>query len=90
VLNGHDHVYVRTKPMKLWLPSASGVTYLTMNSGSGSKFYELSGRDFYYAQVKLQPNAPMLTKVDVTPGALALTTCRTDTMEVLDTYTISK
>jgi len=89
-LMGHDHIYVRSKPMKFWLPCNSGTTYVTLNSSSGSKFYDMVNGKRYYTQVQLQPKAPMLTRIDVTPRALTLTTCRTDTMEVLDTCVITK
>lgn len=89
-LTGHQHHYARSKPMKLWVPCKTGVTYLTLNSSSGSKFYDISEKNIYYVQIKLQPRVPMLTKIDVTPDALSLTTCRADTMEVLDTYTVTK
>ena len=87
---GHDHLYIRSKPMRFWLPNESGTTYVTLSSGSGSKFYDMLGREPYYSQVQLQPYVPMLSLLDVTPQALTLTTCRTDTMEVLDTCVITK
>jgi len=89
-LMGHDHVYIRTKPMKFWMPNEGGTTYVTLNSASGSKYYDMVDREFYYSQVQMQPKVPMLSRIDVTPQALTLTTCRTDTMEVLDFCVITK
>ncbi|MCL2299756.1 MAG: metallophosphoesterase [Firmicutes bacterium] len=89
-LQGHQHHYARSKPMKCWIPCKSGIPYVTLGSGSGSKYYNIYEDGIYFIEAKLQPRVPMLAKIDVTPGALKLTACRTDTMEVLDTYTVSK
>ena len=89
-LTGHDHIYTRSKPMRWLAPSETGITYLTMNSGSGSKYYEMSEQEFVYAEAAMQVQAPTLTRVDIAPGALTLATVRTDTMEVLDSFTLNK
>jgi len=88
-LMGHDHCYVRTAPIKFYMPCEGGTTYITANSGSGSKYYDLQG-EFRYALAQRQDYAPTLSKIDVTPGALTVTTYRMDTMAALDTCTISK
>jgi len=47
VLNGHDHVYVRTYPMKNMKPTedGEGTTYIVGGS-AGPKFYEVWSRDW--------------------------------------------
>ncbi|MCL2513161.1 MAG: metallophosphoesterase [Oscillospiraceae bacterium] len=89
-LAGHDHCYVRTKPMKLFKPNDGGITYITANSGSGSKYYDIAETYYPYSESQLQVKAPTLTKVDVASGELTLTTYRTDTMDALDACVISK
>ena len=88
-LMGHDHVYTRTKPMRHMLPCEQGITYVSMNSASGNR-YTMPNRDFRFVAVTMQALAPTLTRVTVTPGALALTTFRADTMETLDEFQINK
>jgi len=88
VLMGHDHCHVRTKPIKYYFNCEGGTTYLTANSGSGSKYYDLLDRTFRFEAAKGQVKAPTLSRIDVTPQALTVTTCRTDTMEVLDSCVI--
>jgi len=90
VLTGHDHVYTRTVPMRFLFPAASGTTYLTMNSGSGSKYYNIVDQEFNYAAASMQVRVPTLTKIDITRELLTLTTVRTDTMAVLDGGVITK
>jgi len=87
-LTGHDHVYTRTKPMRFLRPAESGTIYLTMNSGSGSKYYDETDKEFNYVAASMQVRVPTLTKIDVTRELLTLTTVRTDTMAVLDEFII--
>ena len=102
-LAGHDHSYVRTHQMLNNEPqmdqeidelgrviNPTGTLYLTANSSSGSKFYELKPDHEYYAAVREQVAVPTFTHVKVTPNSFAFTTYRTDTMAVTDTYTIVK
>jgi hypothetical protein len=103
VLSGHDHAYTRTyqmlggNPVKSQIIDAqgrvvnpTGTVYITANSVSGSKYYDLKSIPELYAAVRLQPKTPTFTKIDVTDTALTLTTYRADTLVVLDTYTIVK
>ena len=102
VLMGHDHSYVRTYQMKNLQPlknqmidedgsviNPDGTLYLTANSSSGSKYYNLKDPEFYSAN-RSQLRTPTFTNVEVTPTSLEFTTHRTDTMEVTDTYKIVK
>ena len=102
VLMGHDHSYVRTYQMKNLQPlknqmiaedgsviNPEGTLYLTANSSSGSKYYNLKDPEFYSAD-RSQLRTPTFTNIEVTPTSLEFTTYRVDTMEVTDTYKIVK
>ena len=101
VLSGHDHSYVRTYQMKNLQPlknqmvkdgsviNPEGTLYLTANSSSGSKYYNLKDPEFYSAE-RAQLRTPTFTNIEVTPTSLEFTTYRVDTMEVTDTYKIVK
>lgn len=102
VLMGHDHVYVRTHPMKNNHPQLDqkidttgniinppGTFYLTGNSSTGSKYYDIvSDPDF--AAVNSQLKVPSFSYVRIGKNSLSLATYRTDTMEVVDAFTIIK
>ena len=66
-----------------------GTLYLTANSSSGSKYYNLKDPEFYSAE-RSQLRTPTFTNIEVTPTSLEFTTYRVDTMEVTDTYKIVK
>ncbi len=57
-------------------PEDDTVFYITANSSSGSKFYELSSQELPYVACKNQENVPNFTKVDVTADSLVFTTYR--------------
>lgn len=102
VLMGHDHSYVRTYQMKEFEPvqnlkiedeaaiNPEGTVYLTGNSSSGSKFYQMYEEPEPYAAVREQLELPTFMNVEVTPTSLQFTTYRTDTMEEVDSYKIIK
>jgi hypothetical protein len=102
VLMGHDHSYARTHQMENFEPledqaakgeaavSPQGTVYLTVNSSSGSKFYDLADGSEPYAAVKQQVEVPTFTNVAITPHSLSFETFRTDTMKQVDGYKISK
>lgn len=102
VLMGHDHSYARTYQMKNFKPtenqpaknkaavSPEGTVYLTANSSSGSKYYDLSDSASPYVAVKAQLEVPTFTNVEVTPSSLSFETYRTDTMKRVDRYKIIK
>jgi 2',3'-cyclic-nucleotide 2'-phosphodiesterase (5'-nucleotidase family)/3',5'-cyclic AMP phosphodiesterase CpdA len=94
VLTGHDHSYTRTYPMYNDQPlpgqNSLGTVYMTLNSGSGSKYYGLQAIPEYYAAVREQLNVPTFSKFDVTPDNLTVSTYRTDTLAETDTFTIAK
>ncbi|MBV4429888.1 cell wall-binding repeat-containing protein [Clostridium tyrobutyricum] len=104
VLDGHDHCYTRSNQMlggkavsvedskdgKVTNPE--GILYVTANSASGSKYYEIKEPDQknYYEAVKWQDHVPTFSNVSIDDNNFTITTYRTDNMEVVDTYTITK
>ena len=94
VLNGHDHSYTRTYMMYGDQPlpgqNVIGTLIMTLNSASGSKYYNLQPTPETYAAVRDQIKVPTFSKIDVTPDTLTISTYRTDTMAMTDTYTIGK
>lgn len=104
-LMGHDHVYVRTHQMKGdkvvgeiaydeegAAVDPDGTLYLTGNSASGSKYYEMQDSSVYerYAAVALQLKEPTFMNVAVTDDSLTFTTYKTSDLSVVDTYRIVK
>lgn len=101
VLQGHDHVYTRTYMMNGLTPDTSkgvqssvtdptGILYLTANSASGSKYYDIAAPDAPYSAKMDQSERRTITNIEVTDNDYTLTTYYTDDMSVLDTFTIHK
>lgn len=101
VLQGHDHVYTRTYMMNGLTPDTSsgvqssvtdstGILYLTANSASGSKYYDIAAPDAAYSAKMDQSERRTITNIEVTDNSYTLTTYYTDDMSVLDTFTINK
>ncbi len=69
-----------------------GVVHFTANSASGSKYYTLSGdvESFGYVAAYVQPNVPILSYIEVDHNSLKVSTYVTDTMELVDSYSIKK
>ncbi|MBR6514033.1 MAG: metallophosphoesterase [Clostridia bacterium] len=55
-------------------PAEGDVFYLTANSSSGSKYYELYASQMPFAYVTSEENIPTVTKVDVTESSMTYTT----------------
>ncbi|WP_319995175.1 metallophosphoesterase family protein [Trichococcus shcherbakoviae] len=104
-LMGHDHVYVRTYQMKgdavveeIAYDEAGaavdpeGTLYLTGNSASDSKYYDMQDSSVYerYAAVALQLEEPTFMNVEVTDDSLTFTTYKTADQSVVDAYSIVK
>lgn len=101
VLMGHDHVYTRTYMMDGFTPdrtngvqdsvlNPTGILYLTANSASGSKYYDLKAADAEYSAVTDQSYRRTVTDVTISDTAYTMTTYYADDMSVLDTFTIYK
>ena len=103
VLMGHDHVYTRSYMMDGLTPMTDaaiyddadyssitdpiGILYVTANSASGSKYYNISGQ-YEYAAVQNQEKVPNVSYVEMDDSHFTITTCRTSDMSVVDTFTI--
>ena len=101
VLMGHDHVYTRTYMMNGTTPDTAGgvqsevtdpdgVLYLTANSASGSKYYDIKAPEAAFSAVMDQSYRRTVTEVDITDNSYTLTTYYADDMSVLDKFTINK
>lgn len=70
---------------------SDGILYVTANSASGSKFYDIqSGTAYQWAAVINQEKVPNISRVDVTDNSFTITTYRTSDMSVVDTFTINR
>ena len=106
VLQGHDHVYVRSWMMggesgqtvldtdKTTVPSEyvnpEGTLYLTLNSASGSKYYNIKSEVFDYSAVQNQEKTPNYSVIKVDDTSFTVTTYRSKDNSVVDTVTIRK
>ncbi|MFC5651124.1 S-layer homology domain-containing protein [Paenibacillus solisilvae] len=103
IFMGHDHSYVRTYVMngdnvqgRQLVDSQgrdvnpNGNTYVTANSASGSKYYELNTTPERYSASRSQLHTPTFSTISVTPNSISVDTFRSDTLEKLDTYGLVK
>lgn len=67
-----------------------GVQYVTLNSGSGSKFYNITQEAFEYTAVQNQEKTPNYSNLEFTEDAFNITTYRTTDNSVVDTFSIYK
>lgn len=104
VFSGHDHVYCRSYLMDGLTPlshvdyydqaskssatNPEGILYLTANSSSGSKTYDPKEDFFPYSAEHHQYNAGELSRISVTDHSFTISTYRTDTMELLDSFAL--
>ena len=96
------HVMDGTKPIIEWkngeegkAPSEyvnpKGIIYVTTNSASGSKFYDImQDKKFEYSAVKNQERVPNISNVKVTDNSIEVTTYRTSDKSVVDSFKIIK
>ena len=93
IISGHDHCYTRTHMMKgnKIAEEGSGTLYITLNSSSGSKYYDFAAAaPAAYSAVRGQSRAPEFSVIDVNDAELTISVYRADTMKMTDTYTIAK
>ncbi len=102
VLQGHDHTYSRTFQLandtiqdvtyengKAINPK--GTLYMTANSATGSKYYELYPTQQSYIAARWQEDVPTYSTVEVNDVSFTINTYRTDNNEKIDnSYTIVK
>ena len=67
-----------------------GILYVTANSASGSKYYEIQSAQFPYAAVMNQEHTPNISRVDITDDSFTVTTYRTTDMSEVDSFTIKR
>ena len=101
VLMGHDHVYTRTYMMDGTTPDTSkgvqssvtnpaGILYLTANSASGSKYYDIKAPNAEYSAKMDQSYRRTVTDIKVTDQSYTMTTYYADDLSLLDEFTIYK
>jgi len=75
-------------------PAGSEVFYITANSASGSKFYDMASEEVPYAAVANQEHTPNITKIDVTSDSMVFTTYRSsagnELGDIVDFFAIRK
>ena len=62
-----------------------GTLYMTANSSSGSKYYDLTSRMQSYVASRWQEDVPTYSVVELTDTTFTINTYRTDTNEKIDT-----
>jgi Calcineurin-like phosphoesterase/Purple acid Phosphatase, N-terminal domain len=111
VMSGHDHSYTRSYQMLGGLPvskpgdsvmavNPQGTLYMTFNSGSGSKYYQLNstyvvnGQPAYpvYSKTYWQQNEPTFSRVKVHADTFSIVTyaINSNVTTAIDGYTIVK
>ena len=69
----------------------SGILYMTANSSSGSKYYDLVARQQTYIAARWQEDVPTYSVIDLDETTFTINTYRTDTNEKIDSqFTIVK
>ncbi|MCR2805113.1 phosphodiester glycosidase family protein [Paenibacillus soyae] len=88
VLNGHDHIYLRTFPMKGGeiVKDGEGTRYV-IGGSTGPKYYDRTER--YWQEVVFDENVNIYTAVEIAGDAITLT-AKTVTGELVDTFDIVK
>ncbi len=111
VMSGHDHSYTRSYQMLGGMPvsragdsvmavNPQGTLYMTFNSGSGSKYYQLNsayvvnGQPAYpvYSKVYWQQNEPTFSRVKIHADTFSIVTyaINSNVTTAIDGYTIVK
>ena len=68
-----------------------GILYMTANSGSGSKYYDLVTRKQAYIAARWQEDVPTYSTIHISDTEFSISTYRTDNNEKIDdTFTIIK
>lgn len=85
-----DDEYVNSADTDV-VENPDGILYLTANSASGSKYYDLVTTQQSYIAARWQEDVPTFSMIDVSDDEFTINTYRTDTMELIDkTFTIRK
>jgi hypothetical protein len=102
-LMGHDHVYSRSYQMfdgeaqtdqttddDGYVVDPTGTLYVTFNSASGSKYYDLVDTDTDYRAVRWQGEEASYSHVEITDTTFSISTYTSDDNEEIDSYSIRK
>jgi hypothetical protein len=90
VLQGHDHSYARSYMIRNGekadpnevagadsvTAGPGGVLYVTSNSASGSKYYDLQNKDFWWLSAQNQEKVRNYTALEITDDAINIKTLR--------------
>jgi len=103
VLSGHDHCYTRSYQMlggaaqtgqsvdnQGRVVNPTGTLYITANSASGSKYYDLKSADTAYMAYRWQEKVPSYSNIQVTDTSFTITTYRSSDNTIIDTYSVYK
>ncbi len=88
VLSGHDHLYSRTKVMYGGKEAEEGTVYLQTSSASGSNYDPLPEETASFIVSAFDTRVPTFTALEFTESGLEISTYRTDTDEVIDTFKV--
>lgn len=88
VLAGHTHLYSRTNPMYGGKPAEEGTVYLQTSSASGSNYDPLPENLASFIVSAFDTRVPTFTALEFSEENLVVSTYRTDTDEVIDTYEV--
>lgn len=83
VLNGHDHIYSRSKLI-------DGILYITGGSSTGSKFYKHKEKIDEYVRFRFDKEIPTYSIVNVLQDKIYINTYRIDNNEKIDSNYILK
>jgi predicted phosphodiesterase len=102
VISGHDHSYTRTHQMLGGAPQQAqtgnngdlldpaGAVYFTLDSASGSKYYDFTVPEQAYSAFRWQHYVPTFSHLVIAGDKFSITTYRTDNMSAIDSYSIFK
>jgi len=103
VICGHDHSYSRSYVLYGDIPqkdqtydkngaviNPTGTVYVTLNSASGSKHYDLNTSKAKYCAFRWQNYKPSFSYVTINGNTLTFDTYESDTMELIDSFSIAK
>ena len=88
VLAGHTHLYSRTKVMYGGNEAAEGTVYLQTSSASGSNYDPLPEETASFIVSAFDTKVPTFTALEFDEENLVISTYRTDTDEVIDTFEV--
>ncbi|MBR3589321.1 MAG: metallophosphoesterase [Clostridia bacterium] len=88
VLAGHDHLYSRTNIMYGGKEAEEGTVYLQTSSASGSNYDPLPEETASFIVSSFDTRVPTFTALNFGEDTLEISTYRTDTDEVIDSFKV--